>query len=252
MTTNELPRRGRPVKDRALVLRDRYWVLQLRATTGLTFATLERELMPHLSVGRRENGEGLSQPFALSKVANGSRGLSPYVEDVPSLVRRAEDVAPGSLAAYTSILWHALAPPTTVRKPLATLDGVSPTVASRMGDRFWRFHPAEPRQMLNDLGIRRAARLAHRDALGLLLCHCPPAADVSYTALLAELYVFHVLHQCCKQDPTMASLQVEFIDLAKARYRGLRHVPTAPSTGRIFLAPRVRAFAVSMRRLLGD
>lgn len=253
MITNEPRRRGRPNKDPALVLRDRYWALNLEAMTGDTLASLERKLLPQLRIGRRENGEGHSQPFSLSKVARGTRGLSPYLNIVPDVVRRADRVAPGSMAAFTSILWYALASPTTALKQLATLDGVADAVATRIFERHWDFHAVLKCRILNRLGIRRAARLGHRDALGLLLCHCPPAAEVSHIAVLAELYIFHVLNQCCKHDVALTMLRDQLLELLSDRYTGLRGMPSTPMTGRIFLGPRESHFGVSLRRLFdGD
>jgi hypothetical protein len=104
-------RRGRKSKDEALVLRDQYWVLFLRSKLPEeSYASLERLLCPHLQINRREDLMGYSQPFALSKVAKGKRGLSSNVGPPPPVVLHAEALAPGATEAFTSILWTALMP----------------------------------------------------------------------------------------------------------------------------------------------
>ena len=78
MAKQRIPaKQGRPPKDAALALRDRYWVLYLKAHLPEdSYASLERKLFPHLQITKREHGEGFSQPGSLSKVAAGKRGLS--------------------------------------------------------------------------------------------------------------------------------------------------------------------------------
>ena len=105
-------KQGRPPKDAALALRDRYWVLYLKSHLPQdSYASLERKLLPNLRITQREHGEGFSQPNSLSKVAAGARGLSSSLEGLPDVVRNAEALLPGAIAAYNSILWRALAEP---------------------------------------------------------------------------------------------------------------------------------------------
>ena len=50
---------GRSAKDGALVLRDQYWSLRLKAhLPGESFSSLERILCDTIKVGRRDEGQG--------------------------------------------------------------------------------------------------------------------------------------------------------------------------------------------------
>lgn len=206
---------GRPPKDQALKLRDQYWVCHLNnRLPGETFASLERKLAPHLRITWRGKEEGYSQPFAYSKVARGARGLSASLEDVPEIVHRADELALGMRSAFTSILWAALVKPGNRRGSIA------PEVRSRLFDHHFSILPesADDAGRLNASGILRVSRLWHRDALGLLLCHCPAAIGHSSLSLKAEAYVQHMLHWCAHTDPAINMIHDPLKPLIESRY----------------------------------
>lgn len=216
MTPSDSVRRsGRPPKDLALKLRDQYWVHHLNdRLPDETFASLERKLGPHLRISWRGKEEGYSQPFAYSKVARGARGLSASLEDVPPTVQRAEELASGMQSAFTSILWAALIKPGNRRGSIA------PEVQSRLFEHHFSILPksADDVGRLNASGILRVSRLWHRDALGLLLCHCPAAIGYSSFSLTAETYVQHMLHWCARTDPAINCIRDPLKHLIESRY----------------------------------
>lgn len=247
-------KQGRPPKDAALALRDRYWVLYLKSHLPKdSYASLERKLLPHLTVTRRENGEGFSQPNSLSKVAAGARGLSSSLEGLPDVVRNAEALVPGAIAAYNSILWRALAEPNAW---LESYQQVAPEVRSRLLAHHFRALPA--RHAWRDYpgglslhGIRRVSRLWHRDALGLLLCQCPPAIGLSQLSFTAENYVLHLLNWACHKDEALLTVKDDLLALIDGRY-GLKRQEDAVNKDRIFLAPRLGGISYNLRMLLGS
>lgn len=254
MEKQKLPtKQGRPPKDAALALRDRYWVLYLKSRLPEdSYASLERKLSLHLRVSKREHGEGFSQPGSLSKVAAGTRGLSASLEGLPDVVRNAEALAPGAIAAYNSILWRALA------EPNAWLDlcqQVAPEVRSRLLAHHFQAFPARHAWhscpgALSIYGVRRVGRLWHRDALGLLLCHCPPAIGLSQLSFTAENYVLHLLNWACRKDEALLEVKDDLLTLIGARY-GLKRQADAVNKDRVFLAPRLGGISYHMRMLLG-
>ncbi len=238
---------GRPRKDAALMLRDQYWICHLKdRLPGETFASLERRLGPHLRITRRSKEEGLSQPFAYSKVARGVRGLSASLEDVPSIVDRAEDLIPGMQSAFTSILWGALAKPGTRRGSIA------PEVRARLHNRHYGKKPESPDDpgMLNAAGIRRISRLWHRDALGLLLCHCPVAIGYTSLSLQAEAYVLHLLHWCSRSDPAIQRVSASLATLINSRYP-MPHSLREGYTPKIFPARKRSTALIGLRMMVG-
>lgn len=246
-------KQGRPSKDAALALRDRYWVLYLKNRLPEdSYASIERKLFPHLRVTKREHGEGFSQPNSLSKLAAGARGLSSSLEGLPDVVRNAEALVPGAIAAYNSILWRALA------EPNAWLDlcqQVAPEVRSRLLAHHFRALPArhvwcDYPGALSLYGIRRVSRLWHRDALGLLLCQCPPAIGLSQLSFTAENYVLHLLNWACRKDEALLAVKDDLLTLIGGRY-GLKRQADAVNKDRIFLAPRLGGISYHMRMLLG-
>ncbi len=251
MEEQKLPvKQGRHRKDAALVLRDRYWAIYLKnQLPEESYASLERKLLPHLKVTKREHGEGFSQPGSLSKVAAGKRGLSASLEGIPDAVRRADELVPGATAAYTSLLWSALAAPGT---PSMLCQTIAPEVRARLFEHHFSAPPAKPSSegLLSLGGVRRAARLWHRDGLGLLLCHCPAAIGISKLSLTAEAYVLHLLHWASCKDPALQTVKADLIALIKERYRLQSRATNATET-RLFLAPRIKAFSQGIRLLLG-
>lgn len=129
---------GRARKEVAFVLRDRYWALWLKGQSGLSFAALERRLCPHLKVTAREDGEGSRQPFALSKVATGKRGLGSS-PTVPAIVEEADLTWPGSVRIYRALCFRSLASSLPDRPSEANLirRGGEPVVATLRGDKSW-------------------------------------------------------------------------------------------------------------------
>lgn len=244
-----IPRRGRQPKDPALVLRDRYWALHLQSQLpDESFASLERKLMAHLRIGRRENGEGYSQPFSLSKIARGTRGLSSRLDEVHPIVLRADQLVPSSLAVYTSILWRALVSGPESERQIGSSQLVTREVINRMSDRHFESRAA---LKLNLLGVRRLSRISHIDAVGLLLRQCEPAIDATTTSLTAEAYIFHLIHRSSIRDCALQAIQKDLVGLVKERYPGLRAKDDQDST-KIFLGPRVSSIATSLRRHVAD
>lgn len=249
---NQPPKRGRPRKDEALRLRDQYWILNLEAQLPEeSLASLERILLPHVQVIQRGNGEGYSQPFSLTKVARGARGLSPHLDELPSVVSRAEQLWPGTIAVYKSILWSTLMGPIDQSGIGFQYDAVSPEVQSRLLERHFTISSKTGIKRLNRNGIRRLGRLRHLDALGLLLWHCPAVIGVSHFSLTAEAYVFHVLHRSSCRDPALRALAEALIALIKERFRVPPTVDTEPAAGN-FLAPSVSVFEIAVRSILEE
>lgn len=243
------PRKGRQPKDAALVLRDRYWTLHLKSQMpDESYASLERKLMAHLRIGRRENGEGYSQPFSLSKIARGTRGLSSRLDEVHPIVLRADHLLPGSLAVYTSILWRALVSGPASDRQLGSSQAVTREVLSRIFDRHFENREA---LKLNLLGVRRLSRISHIDAVGLLLRQCEPAIEATTTSLTAQAYVLHLIHQLSVRDCALQAIQKELVELVKERYLGLRAKDDQDSA-KIFLGPRVSSTSTSLRRYVAD
>lgn len=244
-------KQGRLPKDAALALRDRYWVLYLKARLPEdSYASLERKLFPHLQITKREHGEGFSQPGSLSKVAAGTRGLSASLEGRPDVVRNAEALVPGAIAAYNSILWAALVEPHAWS---GTSQRIAPEARARLFERHFLALPAKPSSpgSLNLYGVRRVSRIWHLDALGLLLCHCPPAIGVSKLSLTAEAYVPNLLHRICQRDPALTAVKDELAALIAERYGITDRVGGVPE-GRVFLAPKVNAISQGLRSIFGS
>ncbi|MPS90003.1 MAG: hypothetical protein E2585_15160 [Comamonas sp.] len=246
-------KQGRPSKDAALALRDLYWVLYLkRRLPEDSYASIERKLFPHLRISKREHGEGFSQPGSLSKVAAGKRGLSASLEGIPDVVRNAEALVPGAIAAYNSILWRALAEPNAW---LDSCQDVAPEAQIRLFAHHFQALPAmhagrSRPGALSLYGVRRVSRLWHRDALGLLLCHCPPVIGISPLSFTAENYVLHLLNWACRRDVTLLTVKDDLLALIGDRY-GVTGQVDAVDKDRIFLAPRLGGISYSLRMLLG-
>ena len=251
--TQDQPRqRGRKSKDEALVLRDRYWALFLKSKLpNESYASLEKQLFTNLQVRRRANSLGYSQPFALSKVALGKRGLSPKLEEVPLVVTRAQELAPEVLVAYRSILWAALMGPATFSKTRDPYRSIASEVSARLSDRHFSTpsHARLGSLSLNKQGVCRLSRLWHRDALGLMLCHCSAVKGISKVSLTAEAYVFNLLHWSCHQDPALMAIKRELATLIKKRFAinaGADWIRNA----RPFIAPRISGIALGLRTLI--
>jgi hypothetical protein len=245
-------RRGPKTKDEALVLRDRYWALFVKSKLpGESYASLERRLSPHLKVTRRQDLLGYSQPFSLSKVAQGKRGLSQAVGALPPVVERAEALVPGANEVFTSILWTALMQPLRSTPEGDQRGSISIEVTSRLNVRHFSGKPAVHAglRLLNEQGIRRLSRLRHLDALGLLLSYCPVHMKPSKLSLTAEAYVLYSLHKCCDKDPALMAIKSSLIKLLSDRFR-IQANNNCSDTGKIFLAPRVSSFAIGLRSLL--
>jgi hypothetical protein len=240
--------RGRPCKHEALVLRDQYWAISLRNRSGQSYASLERELFPHVKVRKREDGEGYVQPFALSKVAAGTRGLAAGGHAIPAVVEHGEDRYPGSSQCYRSILWRALS--SKRHQNLRPDDeGVGNEVRARLRhDHLNRLEGASQWQ-LTELGVRRVGRLTHIDALGLLLASSYPLAGPSVASLLAGDCISAVFARLCKVDLVLRALKHPLVDLIKS------HAPHAlrdfeASTVHTFKRRRITRLSVAMATLL--
>jgi hypothetical protein len=242
--------RGRSAKDPALRLRDRYWALNLKSSLpGESFASIERRIAPHLRVSRREFGQGFSQPFALSKVASGSRGISAFVDGTPDVVRRAEQWVAGSSGAFTSLLWRTLLPDATWQSVWSGVEGLSEDVSRRLMPRHLQSTGVGV-ACLNEAGVRRVSRLAHVDAIGLLLARSPRISGITHEALAAEDCVGLVLRRVCAVDAALRQVEVPLRQLIKERFP---QVPIDGQAGdtRAFTSRRVSGIRLGLRRLLG-
>ena len=250
-TQGQSRRRGRKTKDEALVLRDRYWALFLKSKLpDESYASLEKRLFTNLQIKRRKSSLGYSQPFALSKVALGKRGLSPKLEDVPLVVLRGEQLVAKASEAFRSILWTVLMGPETVSKIKDPYHSVAPEVKLELSKRHFSVASNAGTDVgsLNTLGIRRLSRLWHRDALGLLLSHCPAVKGASKVSLMAEAYVFNLLHCICQHDPALMAIKSELATLIKQRF-GVKANAGWIRNAKPFIAPKISGVAVGFRML---
>lgn len=241
---------GRPIKDAALRVRDSYWAIRLKQLAhGRSYASVERVLFPHITLRVRGNGEGVSQPFALSKVANGSRGICPELDAVPLVVRRAQEHFPGSLDDFRSLLWPVLLEARR-RESVRIADWViADEVLGRLKDEHFA---KEGRRALslNQRGICLLASLSHRDALAVLLLNSPKLAGVSKVSVLAEGYVTPVFVRLCAADPAFAAVSERVGAIINSRFPGSLRLNN-PSDYCAFPRRRVSAMSVSLRMLLG-
>lgn len=242
--------RGRPAKDAALCLRDRYWALSLKnSLPNESFASIERAIAPHLRVTRRDFGLGYSQPFALSKVANGSRGISGFVDGAPDVVLRAEQWVPGSSDAFTSILWRALLAGESWQSVWSGQEALSDAVARRLMPRHFQAAGADTGR-LNQAGVRRVSRLTHVDAIGLLLASSPRISGISHEALAAEDHVGPVLRRVCAVDAALRRLEVPLRQLIAERFPRAQ-IDGRAGDARVFPRKRVSGVSLGLRQLLG-
>ena len=195
---------GRSAKDAALVLRDTYWARRLKDHfPDQSYSSLERNLWDGIKVGRRGEGQGYSQPFALAKVAAGTRGLSAYLDDVPPFVRKAGSLWPDSEAVYASCTWQALHSKAFMCKALGQVTAACPEVLKRLPalPADWnRWHPVP------EAWVRRVGRLTHLDALGLLLFAGSRHAGYYREAYLANEYLPAVFGRLCLHDPAFSAI----------------------------------------------
>jgi hypothetical protein len=239
---------GRPRKDRALKARDSYWAWTLKHLLPLeSFASIERRLCPHVKVTSRGDGEGKVQPFALSKVASLKRGLSYLIDGEPEVVLRAEEWVPGSASAFSSLLWPVLYYGMDARGIRLSDGVVAPEVRRRLHNR----HFAGPHEewTLNELGVRRVGRIVHRDALALILLHCPHVVGVTPVSVLAEEAVPLLLDRLCRFDPAMRAIQEEVQGLVAERFPDVL-TPGQANRGRAF-PRRPGMLSLGLRAVLG-
>jgi len=204
-------------KDEALRLRDRYWAMRLRAALpGESFSSIERLLWDTITVRRRMEGQGYSQPFALSKIASGKRGLSYDVEGTPKVVRTACSVWAESEAVFHSPVWTVLLRDAWQSSLLqrVTLDG---EIRRRLPS-LHRRNASSRDVLLNGAGICRLGRMTHIDALGLLLLNGTRHGGGQHEAFLANLFVPAVFARLCQCDAVFASLADRMQELIDERY----------------------------------
>lgn len=238
------PRPGSVTKDPVLVLRDRYWALTLqRMAGGKSFAALERELCPHLHIRDRADGEGRVQPFSLSKVAVGARGLSQSPDGKPAKVTAAELKYPGSSHAFTSLLWQVLVHARDGRPLECPTLHVAEKVARRFGERHQR--ELNGSRTVNWAGVRRAGRITHIDALGLLLWICFPPSECQGLAPWAATYVPASVKRLSLWDPAFSLLRDEVVQQIVDRLPDAFPVGQ-PFGGRTFQSARGRLTAVPL------
>lgn len=213
-------RGGRRRKDEALVLRDQYWVRRLQThLRGESWSSIERRLWPNVKVGRREEGQGYRQPFAPSKIANGSRGLSDTLGDIPPFVKKSASAWMESEAVYSSCLWTALHEKSWVYRAIGGGWQISGHVSRRLTDHHYCGGGKVPR--FTPAGVRRLGRLTHIDALGLLLLIGGRFDGGGFESALARLYVPAVFGRLCLVDLAFASLAGAFEELIGCRYLGI-------------------------------
>lgn len=199
---------GRKGKDPALVQRDRYWALDLRRSTELSFAELERLLNLNITVTQRDYGSGHQQPFALSKVAAGSRGLSADWS-IPEIVQRAEDRFAGTALPFQSIAWRALSRNWTccVRSD----DHVNPNLRASLRAEHLERCRCGNGWNLTLRGIELARHRPELDTFGLLLMNSRRDDDVEGD--LAEESACLMLSSLLKSDTTLACLEQQIADV---------------------------------------
>lgn len=236
---------GRPPKDLALVFRDRYWALSLQSiANGKSFAALERELSPNLRIRKRPDGEGNVQPFALSKVAKGTRGVSDSLGDIPEIVHAAEMRYPGSSWAYRSIFWIVLAK----CEEVATVELLPLCISKAIRDRLREKHfevSSVGRVCLTEIGLQRAGRLTHLDSLGLLLLTCSPVIKNYERSALANTYVPAALERLAIRDQIFGRLRSGLEDLLEDRFPGAMR-GDSPFTVQTFQQLRGKEWLVPM------
>lgn len=215
-------RSGRPPKEAALRLRDRYWALKLKADLPAeSYSSLERLLYEDVQVSRREFGQGYSQPFALAKVASGTRGVCSNDSGVPPVVQRAEQLWPGSSEAYCSLLWPALVSSGWL---LGVVRRQVPPVADAVRRRLRSQHLDAAKADLLRLtaaGIRRVGRLTHLDALALLLINGSRHGQGSHLNFMADLYATPVFSRLSRTDKTFALIADELQALIEEAHPGV-------------------------------
>lgn len=207
---------GRRTKDAALVLRDKYWALRLKAfLPNESYSSLERALWEGIQIGRRGEGQGYSQPFALAKVAAGTRGLSPDLEGVPPVVKKAGELWPDSEDVYRSCTWQALHAKAWLHRAVGRAPFACTEVLRRLPS--WQVD-LSGRPRATEAWTRRVGRLTHLDALGLLLFSGSHHAGGELEAYLANLYVPAVYGRLCRKDPSFAAIAAEVKTLVMSAY----------------------------------
>lgn len=241
--------RGRPHKHEALVRRDQYWAISLREHHGESYASLERTLFPHVKVRKREHGEGYIQPFALSKVAAGTRGLGTDRNAVPAVIKRGEARYAGSSQCFRSILWRALSEDAENGLQAVRDDEVAPEVRARLRSQHLTLLDGGRQWRLTQLGVRRVGRLSHIDALGLLLAHSYPLAATSELSVLAEDCVSAVFARVCRVDSAFWALKDPLASLIKSRFHHVLR-PCEELTVRTFRTREVSSLTVALMTML--
>jgi hypothetical protein len=239
------PRAGRPRKDPALKLRDRYVATWLKLNGGgRTLSSLERDLHPSLLLRERGDGQGVSQPGALDKAARGVRGLSANFE-LPQIVRGAEVVAPGAIAAFSSPLWLALC-----NSPQQGFNRELERSAAQLclRRRFAQHCSSLTAAKRGLCTVRRLGRIWHRDALGhlLLLCRAETPTEES---VLAELHIANSLHRACQGCLALQQIHTELEALIELRFRGVLALGQR-SVGKVFPGIRISQIGVALRMLM--
>ena len=212
---------GRRTKDDSLRLRDRYWAISLKARLpNESYASIERNIYKGITVSKREFGQGYSQPFAMSNVAGGRRGISSDPDGVPAPVAQAETLWPGSAAPYRLLLWKALAKDGWLRLRRGCTQEVDFAVQRRLrrGDLL---HEGLSAGSLSAAGITRLGRLTHPVALALLLASGSCRQGVDQPAFLADLYATPVFARLCRTDTAFSALSEEIRCLVDIRYPGV-------------------------------
>ena len=211
-------RSGRRRKDDALILRDRYWALGLKAyLPDESLSSIERLLWLNIRVGRREEGQGYRQPFALAKIAAGTRGISDALDGTPPVVERARSLWPASEAVFTSCIWAALHERAWLHRAIGAVPGIGNDVRCRLKPHHLVAN-GRSQPWFSPAGICRLGRLTHLDALGLLLLGGGQTAGGTYEEVLAQLYVPPVFGRICQFDPIFAALEDTFRGLITRRY----------------------------------
>ena len=219
---------GRPQKEEALKLRDRAWALSLRSGDQ-SLAALERHFRAASQL--KTNELSSTQPFSLTKIAAGKRGLSSSL-DIPAVVLHAEAICPGSRDRFASILWAVLSSDDLTEKDVEDHEFAADVMRA-----------LETKSVSSAGGISsellvRLARVPHPDSLGLLLWYLRKATGGPSESLL-EQYADKALTSICRRDPAMQEIRIPLVEVVN-RWLSRPIAPSSPPQLRLRPGPEPR------------
>ncbi len=180
-----------------------------------------------------------------ARPAAGTRFIGRKRIGLPEAISLGEVHVPTSSNCYRSVFWLALRG--SESQPSAEFFDrlVCPEIERRFRSHHWT---DRKKLLLNNVGIRRAARLTHIDALGLLLLQCRPWAQASEESLSAERYIDHLFLRLCARDSVFNELREVMKDAITVYFKHAfcwnQSKKASP-----FQTQRLSAFAVPFARL---